>query len=310
MADRALAQHQDATHPIAPIVRNRPAKALGRTLKIVAFNAKGGARFEGTLACLKRRPLADADVILFCEADWNNRRSSWRKFAAEIADSLNMSFAYHGEYGKPNQVGEPIAFRGNAILCSQPLEAAHAIPVPNGWVSRRFRRMLGGPAGLVVRIHVRGKGINIGVVHLNSRWDPAGRDGQMREYLSCLPAGPSIIGGDFNTTTVELYPRTVFLKSMLRLLVEPRRLSDPTKWETLFTRMEEAGFRIDGANAPGKRTFTYSRMVPPFMRPNLDWIALRGLEPVIGSAAAVPARPSFFSGRISDHDFVMCEVKI
>ncbi|HKD37355.1 MAG TPA: hypothetical protein VKB78_11160, partial [Pirellulales bacterium] len=142
MADRALAQYQDATHAITPLVGNRPAKALGQTLKIVAFNAKGGRRFEGTIACLKRQPLADADVILFCEADWNHWRSNWRKFAAEIADSLNMSFAYHGEFGKPEQVGEPITFRGNAILCSQPLEAAHTIPIPNGWVHRRLRRLI------------------------------------------------------------------------------------------------------------------------------------------------------------------------
>ena len=74
--------------------------------------------------------------------------------------------------------------------------------------------------------------------------------------------------------------------------------------------MEEAGFHIDGANAPGKRTFTYSRIVPRFMRPNLDWIAVRGFEAVAGSAATVPAQPSFFSRRISDHDFIMCEVKI
>jgi hypothetical protein len=270
----------------------------------------GGGHLEAIIDCLKRKPLAEADIIFLCEADWNHARSKWRKFAAEVAYSLNMSFAYHGEFAKREPIGEPITFRGNAILCSQPLEAAYTIPISNGWVNQRLRRMIGGPAGLVVRTHVRGKAINVSVVHLNSRWDPAGRDRQMREYLGGLRNGPSIIGGDLNTTTVELYPRVVFLKSMLRLLMEPRRLSDPRKWETLLTRMEEAGFHIDGANAPGKRTFTYSRIVPRFMRPNLDWIAVRGFEAVAGSAATVPAQPSFFSRRISDHDFIMCEVKI
>ena len=39
-------------------------------------------------------------------------------------------------------------------------------------------------------------------------------------------------------------------------------------------------------------------------------LALRGFEAVAGSAATVPAQPSFFNRRISDHDFVTCEVKI
>jgi hypothetical protein len=310
VAVRALAEHRDTPHPIAPVVVNRAPKTPGRALKVVSFNAMGGGHLEATIDCLKRKPLAEADIIFLCEADWNHARSKWRKFAPEVADALNMSFAYHGEFAKREPMGEPITFRGNAILCSQPLEAAYTIPIPNGWVNQGLRRMIGGPAGLVGRIHVRGKAINVSVVHLNSRWDPAGRDRQMREYLSGLQEGPSIIGGDLNTTTVTLYPRIVFLKSMLRLLMEPRRLSDPTKWEILFERMEKAGFRVDGANAPGKRTFTYSRIVPRFARPNLDWIALRGFEAVAGSAATVPARRSFFGRRISDHDFVMCKVKI
>lgn len=311
MDNRAVAQRQDATHPIAPIVRNRPGKPFGRTLKVVAFNAKGGARVEGIIDCLRRPPLAHADVILLCEADWNYWRSKWRKFPAEIADALNLSLAYLGEFAHPEPAGEPDSFKGNAILCSQPLEAAYAIPIPNRYMHRRLRRMVGGPAGMVARAHFRGKAIHFGVVHLNSRWDPAGRELQMREYLSRMPEeGPAIIGGDFNTTTLGLPRRSSFLKAYLRLMLEPRRLSDPRPWETLFRRIEQAGFRIDGANAPGKRTFTYSRMVPPRMRPNLDWIGLRDLEPVAGSAAAVPARTSFFGGRLSDHDFIVCEAQI
>jgi len=311
MDNRAFAEHLDATHPIAPVVGNRAGKAHGRTIKVVAFNAKSGRRFEGIVDCLRRPPLAEADVILLCEVDWNYRRSGWRKFPAELADALNMSFAFIGEFALPVPGGEPTTFRGNAILCSQPIEAVYAIPIPNGFVHRRLRRMIGGPAGLVARAHFRGKAIDVGVVHLNSRWDPAGRERQMHEYLSRLPGeGPAIIGGDLNTTTLGLLGRTAFPKAFLRFLMQPRRLSDPRRWETLFRRMEQAGFRVDGANAPGKRTFTFSRALPPFVRPNLDWIGLRGLEPVAGSAATVTARPTFFSGRVSDHDFIVCEVKL
>jgi hypothetical protein len=38
-------------------------------------------------------------------------------------------------------------------------------------------------------------------------------------------------------------------------------------------------------------------------------LALRGLKPVAGSAAVVPARMSLFAPRFSDHDFIMCTVE-
>jgi hypothetical protein len=277
----------------------------------VAFNAQGGGKIAGIIDCLRRPPLAHADAILLCEADWNFWRTNWREFPAEVAAALNLSLAYVGEFARPEPDGALKSFKGNAILCSQPLDGVYGIPIPNHFVHPRLRRMLGGPAGMIARAHFRGRAIHFGVVHLNSRWDPAGRAEQMHEYLSHLPeAGPAIIGGDFNTTTLGLARRRSFLSAYVRLMLQPRRLSDPRRWETLFERMEQSNFRVDGANAPGKRTFTYSRILPPFVRPNLDWIGLRGLEPVAGSAVAVPARTSFFSGRLSDHDFIVCEVKI
>jgi len=171
--------------------------------------------------------------------------------------------------------------------------------------------MIGGPAGLVARAHFRGRTLHLGVVHLSSNWDPPGRALQMDEFLRRVPSeGPAIVGGDFNTTTLGLPRRSSLIHAYLRLMLEPRRLSDPRRWETLFERLERSGFRLDEANAAGKRTFTYSRLLPRLLRPNLDWITLRGLEPVAGSAAVAPARRSFFSCRFSDHDFIVCEVKI
>jgi hypothetical protein len=95
---------------------------------------------------------------------------------------------------------------------------------------------------------------------------------------------------------------------MYRLLREPRRLSDPRRWETLFARLAQAGFQVDGTNAPGKRTFTFFRAIPRWIRPNLDWIAVRGLDPLHHSARAVAASAAFFRRRVSDHDFITCDV--
>lgn len=306
-----IAQQLAASHPFAPLVLNRMAKPLGRAIKVVAFNAKGGARLDGILRCLQRPPLDNPDLVFLCEADWRRERSAWREFAAELAASLNLSYAFLGEFGDPAAGRESTTFKGNAILSSQPLHNAVAIPIPNRFAHRRLARMAGGPAGLVATINLAGRPVTVGVVHLNSRWDPAGREWQMREYLAAVPAqGPAIIGGDWNTTTLGLHGRTAFFRAGCRFVLQLRRLSDPRRWEPLFERLADAGFTVEYTNAPGKRTFVPSRLVPPLIRPNLDWIAVRGLEPVRGSAKAVAARPGWSAPRVSDHDFVMCEIRL
>jgi endonuclease/exonuclease/phosphatase family metal-dependent hydrolase len=298
-------------HHFDPIVVNRPALAARPAFKIVAFNAQGGRHLRGIIACLRRPPLMGADVILLSEADWRLRRSNGAEVAASIAAELGMSLAFLPEFGIPREHGEPWSFLGNAILSSCPLSDICAVSLPNLFLRPRMRRLVGAPAGLVTKTVVNGKTILIGVAHLNSRWDPAGRDLQVREYLANFPAeGLAIVGGDFNTTTVDLRGRDSFRKAAWRFLAEPRRLREPERWESLFERLAEAGFKVRGANAPGKPTFTFTRAIPPFLRPKLDWIALRGLEPVPGSAAVVPARLSAFSWRVSDHDFVVCDVRI
>ncbi len=94
------------------------------------------------------------------------------------------------------------------------------------------------------------------------------------------------------------------------MALQPRRLRYPERFEPLFEHLRRAGFAIEGANVAGKPTFTFHRAIPPLLRPKLDWIALRELQPVPRSARVITARSSFFAPRVSDHDFVMCEVRL
>ncbi len=297
-------------HPFEPITANRKGRAVGRSLKVVSFNAQGGGNLEGIVRCLRQQPLADADIVLLCEADWCSKRSAYREFASEVAKALEVSFVFLPQFGERTSEGKLRPLTGNAILCSQPLEEAAAIQLPNRHLHRRLRRKTGAPAGITVRARFGTRTINIGTVHLNSRWDPDGRALQMSEYLAKLPDGPTIIGGDLNTTTLELQNRRTLIQGMLKLAMQPSRLSNPQRWEGLFEHMERAGFAIEGANDPRQRTFTFSRFWPSFLRPKLDWIAVRGLMPIPGSARVITARPSFLSPRVSDHDFVMCEIRL
>lgn len=361
------------TPPFDITIVNRPARPARRTLKTIVFNARTGARFDGILACLRRPQLADADVILLCEADCRLQRSFNREVAADLAAELGMSFAYGPEFIlRPSGNPYPPSFLGNAILSSAPLAELRMIALPTHPISRRRLRLVGQPRALIATAEFGGRRLTIALAHLDSRWNPAGRAQQMATLLEHLapsgaacaidppgvanaaglaraahmarptdPAGAAdtiaviagradqtgapeiagcvgimriadavILGGDFNTTTVAIERESAIPLVAARIAMRPWRFRYPERYERLFEHLAHAGFEIRGANVPGKSTFTFSRAIPPFLRPKLDWIALRGLEPVPGSARVVSARESFFSPRVSDHDFVLCEVRL
>ena len=290
-----------------PIVVNRPGRTARPALKIVAFNAHGGRSFDGILRCLHRPPLTGADIILLSEADWGLKRTAGREIAAE----LHMSFAYLGEFGFRRGESDIHAFTGNAILSVHPLADVRGIPLPNVHLKWRMKRLVGAPAGLTATIIVHHRQITVGVVHMNSRWHPEGRAHQMAKFLAALPSeGPALVGGDWNTTTLNLGTPSALFTEGWRLVLQPARLRTPERYEPLFDRLMQAGFDIRGVNVPRKPTFTFSRAIPPILRPKLDWIAHRELRPVSGTARIIRAQPSILSARISDHDFVTCEVSL
>ena len=305
-------------HRYQPIVENRASSVPPGPLRVVAFNAQGGARFDGILQCLTREPLKSASIILLSESDLGTRRVGGRVVASELAKALGMSCAMVPEMGLIDTDGVIRSYLGNAILAREPLEQVRAIAMPKLTMGyRRLHRSLGGlrrdggPAALVATIKGRGKPLEVCVAHLDSRADPMGRDSQIAAALEGIaPNGRTIFGGDFNTTTVELRNRESFQKVFREMIVNPKRFRNPRPYEPLFGRLSEAGFEVRGANAEGRPSFTFTRMIPPWMRPRLDWIALRELQPIPGSAAVIPARPGFFSERVSDHDFIAVDVAL
>jgi endonuclease/exonuclease/phosphatase family metal-dependent hydrolase len=304
-------QTPSAASAFDPIVVNRPAHAAHTALKVVAFNAHGGRHFDGILRCLRRAPLAGADVILLSEVDWGLKRTAGREIASELAAALHMSFAYLGEFGFRRGDSDIHAFTGNAILSAHPLADVRGVPLPNVHLKWRIRRLVGAPAGLTATITVNHRRITVGVVHMNSRWHPEGRAHQMAEFLAALPSeGPALVGGDWNTTTLDLGTSTALFTQGWRLLLQPTRLRTPERYEPLFDRLAQAGFDVRDVNVARKSTFTFSRAIPPILRPKLDWIAHRELRPVPGTAAIIRAQPSLLSARVSDHDFITCDLRI
>src|SRR5208282_5099745 len=99
IAQPMLKGPEHKVHRFEPIVENQHSTIAPGPLRVVAFNAEGGARFEGILRCFAREPLRSAAVILLSEVDLGTRRSGGRRVASELAHVLGMSCAYVPEFG-------------------------------------------------------------------------------------------------------------------------------------------------------------------------------------------------------------------
>lgn len=326
---RDPASDVESPTPYYPVVVvNRPARRAQSKLRVVLLNAAGGQNPEAIVRCLGRPALSDADVILLCEIDCGTRRSGGRDVAAELATMLDMSYAYVPEFGvkrvDKDGDGEIIAHTGNAILCSSPFESVEAAAMHNPRTPRIFRRrrrgrlskagpvrLVGTPTGLITSVKFGGDAMTIGVAHLHSRCAPDERARQMASYFKHFPAvGRAIFGGDLNTTTTELAGRRGIVRVARQMIANPARFHSPEPHEPLFERIAEHGLVVEGANVAYRPTFTWSGLIPRIWRPKLDWLAVRDLVPVAGSAQVVSPRHSILSRRASDHDFVTVEVKI
>jgi hypothetical protein len=301
-------EHSEMTDTLSPIIVNRQPREFSKSLKVIAFNAKGGRFVEGILTCLTRSPLVNADIILLCDVDWHRKRSRGREVARELAEALGMSFAYI-----PKRVYSmrTHSFAGNAILSSQPFLQVNAVRLSDSKLMKLGSESCFASRGSVASAIFNRHTITLGVVHLSAHWSPAGRKQQMAEFIAALPVdGSALIGGDFNSTTVDLSSPTSVLNAISEIARRPSRLRSPEQYEPLFEQLGEAGFDFRSANVPFKPTFTLNRTVLPFLRPKLDWLAIRRLSAIPGSASIVSATPHFFRRRVSDHDFVMCEIEL
>lgn len=309
------ARQTQVSDPFAPIVVNRPGRTPASPFKVVAFNARGCGRPDTVAERLMRPPLAGAALILLSEADWGLSRSHGRQSVAELAERLRMSFVFSPEFAFSRDPNRFASFFGNAILSAVPLENVRTIELQTfyDWTRRRNWKTfpgtikLGRRGSVAAEVYLGGRSVTVALAHLENRVGPEGRARQITQFVGALPSDrPTIIGGDFNTTTVDLLDWRECAATLAYLPIHPRRLRAPQCHEPLFEVLERAGFEYREANVPLAPTYTPTGLLPRFLRAKLDWIGLRKLKAVPNSARVVPARRGL--RRFSDHDFVMCEV--
>ncbi len=296
---------------------NRAARRPGSRLRVVLLNAAGGRGFPEIVACLKRPPLQGADVILLCEVNAKGTRPSARRdVAVEMASMLEMSCAYVREFGVINESGEIRGYLGNAILSAVPFDDVVAVAMHNPRTPRMLRRnrnwsRVGTPTGIVTKINFGGRELTVGLAHLHSRCTPPERARQLATYLESFPVtGRAVFGGDLNTTTTQLSSWHDLRWTAREMIANPARFRAPQPYEPLFEHLRAHRLEIDGVNVANRPTFTFSGVIPRSMRPKLDWLAVRDLHPIAGTAAVITPRSPIMMRRVSDHDFVTVDLEL
>jgi endonuclease/exonuclease/phosphatase family metal-dependent hydrolase len=178
--------------------------------RILSWNIERGLRFRKVLDFLRT---ADADLFLLQEVDLNARRTRYRDVAYDLAQALNLNYAFGMEFQELSQgtTSRP-AFHGMATLSPWPLSKARIIRFRHQstfWKPRWympdlpvFQRRLGGRIALVAEAEIAGSKVVTYNLHLESRGNDALRIQQLTEVLAdCgryTDQPKFIVGGDFN----------------------------------------------------------------------------------------------------------------
>ncbi len=211
----------------APPVRDRFVRA-------VSWNIERGKRFDAVMDGLSHELIRDADIVILNEVDIGMARSGQRSIAGEIARRLRMHYVFGNHYlcldrGNPRDTlvlgrdgavagtrddlpdeENSLGLHGNCILSRYPLVRAENVPLfetKDKFRSRSDKRF-GVKKALWAEAATPLGPLTVAAVHLDSIASPANRARQLGSLLARLdalePAGPVLIGGDWNTTTYDL----------------------------------------------------------------------------------------------------------
>ena len=304
-------------------LRQAQGRVAPRDLKIVAFNAERGSRYDGILALLQGDArLRDADVILLSEVDWGMARSDNRHVARDLADALG-GFGYifgiefleltKGEAFELEAEGENTwSFHGNAILSRFPLRHPRLLRLPRfcSWAEGTQAR-IGGRMALLAELETEAGEITIASTHLEVRTTPEGRRAQLRPLLESLAQRRvAVIGGDMNTVTIDTGEMDQVYALPDYLEADPYRLRRPERYEPLFVDVRAAGFLVDELNVADETTNVPLGIPDPRIWTNLDWIFARGIDVEAHHQPPAGVRAEHGGARVSDHDFVVAHLGV
>lgn len=295
----------------------------GASIAALAWNIERGIVFDGIVDALQNhKDLRDKDLLLLTELDYGMARSGNRFVAQEIAKALKMNYAFapvyialqKGSGVEAEMEGENTkSIHGLAMFSKWPLRNVHAIPLPNGkdkmWGKEK---RLGSLRALFADIDHPIGTFRAVTVHLDAHCSRAHRQMQMRlilDHLETLEPMPTLIGGDWNTTTFNSQSsRRAIMGYWRRVFMGPKNVAQnhlphPERFfeKPLFDTLERRGYNYRDLNNIGEGTLHYHvesiekntnlrDWVPEWCFPFIFWAANR-----VGGS--VSGRLDWFAGK-------------
>ncbi|QYO66069.1 endonuclease/exonuclease/phosphatase family protein [Leptolyngbya sp. 7M] len=333
--------------------------AVRSHISALAWNIERGNIFEGILDALKQNAnLSGKDVLLLTELDHGMARSGNRFVAQDLARELRLNYAFAPVYialQKGSGVeamaeGENTnSIHGLAMFSKWPMRNIQAVPLPNGkdkmWGKEK---RLGWLRALVAEVQHPAGIFRAVTVHLDAHCSRAHRRLQMQiilDHLDTLPEMPTLIGGDWNTTTFNSQSSTRAIMGYWRRVfmgpknVAKNHLPHPERFfeKALFDLIEGRGYRFRDLNNIGTGTLHYHvesiekntnlrDWVPEWCFPfifwaanrvggsvssRLDWFAGKGIVPASPSAAKTIGELRDKDGTpLSDHDAISLDFRL
>jgi endonuclease/exonuclease/phosphatase family metal-dependent hydrolase len=344
-----------------PVEPGNPQSAIHNPqfVRALAWNIERGNIFEGIVDALTNHDqLNGKDVLLLTELDYGMARSGNRFVAQEIARRLNLHYAFAPVYialqkgsGVESEAeGENTkSIHGLAMFSKWPMKNVHAIPLPNGkdkmWGKEK---RIGYLRALIADIEHPAGTFRAITVHLDAHCSRAHRHLQMKiilDHIDTLPKLPTLIGGDWNTTTFNAQSaRRAILGYWRRVMMGVKNVvrnhyPHPDRYfeKGLFGELESRGYEYKSLNETGAGTIHYDvssiekntnlrDWVPEWCFPfifwaanrvggrvsgRLDWFAGRGLEIAPGTEPRTVGNLVDLEGTpLSDHDAITLEFRI
>jgi hypothetical protein len=285
-------------------------------------------------------------------------RSGNRFVAKELADALQLNFAFAPVYialQKGSGVEEfaegenENSIHGLAMFSRYPMKNVHAIPLPNGkdkmWGKEK---RIGHLRALIAEIEHPAGAFRAVTIHLDAHCSREHRRLQMKiilDHLGKLSPLPTLIGGDWNTTTFNSQNATrAILGYWRRVLMGVKNVvknhyPHPDRYfeKGLFGELGKRGFEYKDLNEIGAGTIHYNvesiekntnlrDWVPEWCFPfifwaanrvggtvsgRLDWFAGKDIQPAPDTKPETIADLVNGSGNpLSDHDAITVEFRL
>ena len=299
------------------------ASGIYNKISALAWNIERGSRFEGIINALKNHAdLKDKDILLLTELDYGMARSGNRFVAQDLAWELELNYAFAPVYialqkgsGVESETAEENtkSLHGLAMFSKFPLKNVQTVALPNGkdkmWGKEK---RLGYLRALIADIEHPAGQFRAVTVHLDAHSSRKHRHLQMKiilDHLEKLPNLPTLIGGDWNTTTYNAQNSNRAILGYFRRVamgvknVVENHYPFPDRYfeKGLFEELEKRGYDYKNLNESGAGTLHYdmenaayntnlSDWVPHWCFPFIFWAAKR-----VGGK--VSARLDWFAGK-------------